>query len=436
MRANRRTSRNNPTASNKVIPTGGEILDDGTILELVEDLSEPGGLALIKYDGRRLVTSPRIVHRGETYRPLPLDPSVRCALRLPSGCAPSGSTTQLFARLLAVFENFTDLVDHARKSLVAFLFAVWIADLLPVPVTLFLWAPDPVAGARVLSILSSLCRLALPLSGADARDLTAVPENLPATLLLFLPASSRRSLESLAALGWRGFRTCRRGRLVEIVAAKAIASTTPFPAGTALGPAFVIHVPTTGHPLSPLDKKTLDSLAKDLLPELPRYDAVVGRSAPTSSANSPGSLLSAFEVCFGDVPALNETLSPLIEAGQNGNETDSIDLRVPLLEVLRGRCHEPGRDRLYVGEIALDLNAKIIASGGKEITDRMVGGLLRSLGMVTRKLDRHGRGLTLDGPTRLQIHRLAQEYNAAKAFAGCLECTQTEAPATNGFANE
>jgi hypothetical protein len=90
VRANRSTSRKNSVASETVNPTGGQVLADGTVIDLVEDLSQPGGLSLLKWNRHRATTSPRIVHAGKTYVPLPLEPSVRRALRLPSGCAPVG----------------------------------------------------------------------------------------------------------------------------------------------------------------------------------------------------------------------------------------------------------------------------------------------------------------------------------------------------------
>ena len=438
--------RQNPSNSesfaplNLVIPTGGGILDDGTIIELVENPSQPHALALLKFDGHEPNIGSQIEHDGRLYVPLWIPHTVRRALRLPSGCAPGGPTTQLFAQLLTVFENFTDLAEYARMSVVVFLFAAWIPDLLPVPATLFLWAPDPVAGVRVLTVLSSLCRLALGLSGADARDLRVLPDDLPATLLLFRPPSGRRSLEALGALGWPGFPTCRRGRLVETVGAKAIASDTPLPDGTALGPMFVAHVTTSRRSLPPLDKKTLEALAREFLPQLLRYrlqrctTAVGERSAQTYPAGPQNSLVTALEVCFRNEPALKEALSPLIEGAQNGHEPGSIDPRVLLLGVLRTRCHEKGRDWLYVREITLDLNAQILANGGTfEISDRMAGSVVRSLGLATRKLDQRGRGVVLDGPTRQLIHRLAHEFNApsaGEAFPGCAECAQAQSPAT------
>ena len=436
--------RGNPSNSesyaprNIVIPTAGAILDDGTIIDLVENPSPPPSLALLKFDGHEPQISSHIEHEGRLYIPLPISSTVRRALRLPSGCAASGPTTQLFAQLLNVLENFTGLAGHALMSVVAFLFASWIPDLLPVPVILSLWAPDPAAGARVLTVLGALCRLALTLSGFDARDLRVLPDGLPATLLLFRPPSSRRSLESLGALGWPGFPICRRGRLIETVGAKAIASDTPLPDGTALRPTFVAHVATTGRPLPPVDKKTLEALANEFLPQLLRYrllrcTTVVGEeSAQTYPCSPPSSLVTALDVCFRNEPALTEMVSPIIEAAQNDHEPGRADPRVPLLGVLRARCHEAARDRLYVGEITLDLNAKIIEKGDtSELTDRMVGSVLRSLGLATRKLDRRGRGLVLDGPTRLRIHRLAQEHNApGETFLGCAECAQAQPPAT------
>jgi hypothetical protein len=418
-----------------VIPTGGGILDDGTIIDLIENPSKPGALALQKFDGRELEIGSQIEHEGSLYVPLFIPPSVRSALRLPSDCAPPGPTAQLFARLIAVFENTTDLAEHARKLVVAFVHASWIPELIPVPVTLFLWSPDLAAGARVLAVLSSLCRLALPLSGTDARHLTILPDELPATLLLFRPPCSRRNLESLGALGWPGFRNCRSGRLVETVGAKAMVSDTPLPDEKALGPTFLAHMVASLRPLPPLDRKALDSLANEFLPELMRFrlqrcTTVVGQESAHSYPVTPNSLVTALDVCFRNEPALAEAVSPLIESAQNGHESGRADPRAPLLEVLRARCHEPGRERLYVGEITLDLNAKIVANGGEvELTDRMVGSLLRSLGLTTRKLDRRGRGLALDGPSRVRIHRLAHEYNApGEQFPSCVECSQLQRP--------
>lgn len=74
-------------------------------------------------------------------------------------------------------------------------------------------------------------------------------------------------------------------------------------------------------------------------------------------------------------------------AAQNGHDPARADPRVPLLELVRARCHEAKRDRLYVGEITLDLNAKIIAIGGQlELNDRMVSPM-RAIEIVASHLE-------------------------------------------------
>jgi hypothetical protein len=134
---------------------------------------------------------------------------------------------------------------------------------------------------------------------------------------------------------------------------------------------------------------------------------------------------------FSDEPKLrDQQVALLIEAEQSLDETRRADLRTPLIEVMWAWCHEAGRDRLYVGEIALDLNEALSLSGNRKIKDRMVGELLKSLGLRTLKLDRQGRGIKLDPPTRKLIHQLARVHQVPSAetpFAGCPECSQGQA---------
>lgn len=99
-----------------VVPTGGEILPDGTLLELIHDVAQPGGLALLKFDGTKTVVGSRIVHRGRTYVPLTLHPSVKRALRLPSSVCAFGSTAELFEELVAVTARFTGLDRQFREQ--------------------------------------------------------------------------------------------------------------------------------------------------------------------------------------------------------------------------------------------------------------------------------------------------------------------------------
>jgi hypothetical protein len=418
-----------------VVPTGGEILPDGTLLELIHDVAQPGGLALLKFDGTKTVVGSRIVHRGRTYVPLTLHPSVKRALRLPSSVCAFGSTAELFEELVAVTARFTDLDRHFRELLVAFVFASWLADLLPAPMNLLLWSPLAEHGAQVLLLLRCLCRLALALTGVDAGDLKALPDGLPATLLILRPGSSRRTRELLAAAGWRGFYTPRSGRLVEFLGAKALATDAPID-DPALHPLIVIPVAASRRQLPALDRRAQERVAKEFQPRLLRYrlqhreTANVAASAQAGSAGRESQLASGMRTCFSDAPQLiDRQVALLAEAEQGIDETRRADPRVALIELMWARCHEAGREQLHVGEIAFDLNKVLSLTGNRKLKERMVGGLLKSVGLRTLKLDRKGRGIKLDPPTRKLIHQLARVHevpSAETSFAGCPECSQAQ----------
>jgi len=112
---------------------------------------------------------------------------------------------------------------------------------------------------------------------------------------------------------------------------------------------------------------------------------------------------------------------------------------VPLIEVLWARCHEDGREKLYVAEIAADVNDVLSLNGDVKLSDRMAGSLLRGLGLRTSKLDRKGRGVKLDPATRKLVHELARVHNVPSAetpFAGCSECSRVQPTETQGLAKE
>jgi hypothetical protein len=340
----------------------------------------------------------------------------------------------------------TNLPEHSCYQLVAFIFASWLADCLPAPINLSLWSPVATDGARVLRLLHCFCRQALALSGTSARDLALLPTELQATLLIFRPASGRRVRELLTTCGWQGFLAARSGRFGEFAGSVALSTDSPLNDRT-LDPLMEIPITPSRQPLPILDKRVQGELAKEFQPKLLRYRllhykmaASRPESAEGASAGQASQLASGLWALFSDEPKLrDQQVALLIEAEQSLDETRRADLRVPLIEVMWAWCHEAGRDRLYVKEILLDLNEALSLSGNRKIKDRMVGELLKSLGLRTLKLDRQGRGLELDAPTRKLIHQLAGMHNVPSAeipFAGCSECSQVQSSGKQGLENK
>ena len=98
---------------------------------------------MLKWSHNRAAASPRALHKGKVYFPLPLNPSVRRALRLLSSCSGFVSTALLF-RGVALVAKFTDLIKPFREHSISF--ASWLPDCLPGLIKVSLWFPTTALG--------------------------------------------------------------------------------------------------------------------------------------------------------------------------------------------------------------------------------------------------------------------------------------------------
>ncbi len=232
--------------------------------------------------------------------------------------------------------------------------------------------------------------------------------------------------------GWGGLHQVRGGRLVNSFGAKIIATDVPF--GCAPGSFTEIPVPPSGRSLPALGSRQQQEIAEELLPKLLPFRADCGRLAKTGvpcdvgttdPTDSPANRILAY---VGGAPGLRDQLR-LIEGEPDDNIRLS-DVRVVLLEALLARCHEIDLDKIYVAEIAADVNAARDEAGATSpLSDRLIGNLIRSVGLVTHALGGKGRGLRLDSATRRTIHRLARSYevpSGVRPFPGCCECSRPQ----------
>jgi hypothetical protein len=321
-----------------------------------------------------------------------------------------------------------------------FVFASWLADFLPAPINLSLWSPVAADGARVLRLLDCFCRQAMALSGTNARDLSLLPTELQATVLIFRPSSGRRLRELLSTCGWQGFHAVRSGQFGEIVGSVALSTDSPLN-DRRLDPMIEIPITPGRRPLPVLDRRTQLELARTFQPKLLRYRlfhheaARTAESSEAASAGSAGQLISGLHACFIDEPEIrDQQVSLLLETQRHEEALCPTDPRVLLVEVLIAVCHEPGRTELHVAEATVDMNAAIFSRGGTlKMSPRLVGSLLKSVGLSTHRLGRTGRGITLDPATRQAIHRLAGLYHIPTegcTLPDCAECAPAQGSET------
>src|SRR5215831_10220099 len=89
----------NPGEPPEFRETSGEILVDGTVIDL---MIEGNKLVLCRWDGRKLLLVPYLSHSGFLYRPPKLAVSLRQALRFPAAPVEFGALRSLFDDVTAV----------------------------------------------------------------------------------------------------------------------------------------------------------------------------------------------------------------------------------------------------------------------------------------------------------------------------------------------
>jgi hypothetical protein len=81
------------------ITTSGEIFADGTAIELVRQIGEPERASLLYWDGVSGAVGPIVEHKGRSYVPARINPSILRELTLPTHSSSAGSTRELLGEL-------------------------------------------------------------------------------------------------------------------------------------------------------------------------------------------------------------------------------------------------------------------------------------------------------------------------------------------------
>lgn len=145
----------------RVRTTCGEILPDGTVVDLVARADQER-LDLLYWDGKgKPLISPATNRGSIIYYPPDLHPSVREAVTFPHGVVDYSSTAALFKKIALL------LCEHARlpEDLAAFttcwILSTWIPECMLIPFMLCVSSTLMHATCNLFRLFSSLCRRAL-----------------------------------------------------------------------------------------------------------------------------------------------------------------------------------------------------------------------------------------------------------------------------------
>jgi hypothetical protein len=407
--------------------TAGEVFPDGSLLEIVRNLSGAERPALLYWDGHHATVAPEIEIDGRHYAPLKIDRGLWQHLHLPSKFVVCGSTAELFDRVRSLITKYSGLTDGYAELLTYFVFASYFVDCLQIGPCVVLHGCAGAEAVGVLRLLAWFCRHPVLLTDVGLR----VPEGLRPTRLICRPGTSLEKY--LAPLQLSGFATFRRNCLHELSGATAIYNGEGEPRNPFLDSCLEIPIFPSRVLFSCSDEEREAAPLEEIRDQLLSYRLVHFSRVKTSNFDVPQfngpvrGLARALGACIVDAPALQASLVVQLQTRDEAVKLDRIS-EIPsiLLEALLVCCHER-RPAVYVQEIA-DVANDILSRHDEilKLSARQVGGKLKNLGFRTERLDAAGRGIYVLGENCRRVHELAKMYGVPSLQTGLLGCPQCQ----------
>ncbi len=416
------------------IATSCEVFADGSAVELLRD-SGTGASALLVWDGKQATVAKEFTCGGHTYVPCPIPGDMGEAIALPTGHAPHGSAQSLFSEISEAFQRYTSLAEESAFLVTFFVLASWFTDLLPTAPCLLICGPAESEARALLRVLRCVCRRALSLAELTPSSFATLPFSWRPTLLMIQQEISPSLEGLLLASNSRGIHLLRNGKLVDPFCAKAVYCPTVLPESHLMKTAITVGISPATMALPVFDTQAEEALLDHLVPKLLGYRLANAARIRSSQFDAPRFTSSLRELARslgaaveGD-EELQSRLERLLEEQNTEAKAERWDfLESVMLEGLLFRCHQPEKDRLYVGELTQTVQAILVGREEKiELEPRAVGAQLKALGLHTASLGSAGRGLLLTNDIRRRIHDLARAYGVRALEApkgGCPLCAE------------
>lgn len=408
------------TNSPKIKITSGEILADGSVLDVVEI---GGKLQLYHWDGEREDVGSLIKCNNTIYQLPNLHPSFREAIKFPSGRAEFGCASKLFADAQSVFLDKGFSVEAAGWGSL-FALISWVCEVAASLPTLLVYGTDLRAAEVFFSTLSCLCRRPLLVAQLSR----ALPFSLRPTLLTMMAELSAKDRGFWSAVNVRGvWVPAARGRMEMFASARAL-FVQDAEQLRVWGPE-VWRLSLIAEQVSPVSDLELARISDQFQNQFFSYRLhyLLNMSTNTSTQNGtgkfnncqPGQLLAIVQD-----DELMRKISPLIEKQQSDFlESQKRDPHRAIVEVLWPRAHTT--NDFPVAELVEKVNALLDSRGASIDFDELtLGWRLRQLGLE-RKRNSKGKFLRLDPDIRYQVHQLARRFglNPSKVES-CRDCQE------------
>jgi hypothetical protein len=407
----------------RVLTTVGEVLDGGTLIELVAGtFAGADDLALLLWDGKQTKVAPQIKHKDTLYKPVQLYKTIRQALRLPTGAVRYGSPKQLFGEIAGLFERSLPKPESALTTV--WCATTWLADFLSSPPPLMVTGRNMDQAVDFFRLLRALCRRAILLADLSRSTLRSLPLVLRPSLLVNQPDVSPRMRALWKASNYRGvFVSGNGGELWDVASSKAVYLALEGSADAWCDTAFHIALPPAlrGAPL--LSERELDEVANRFQPRLLRFRLENYRNV---GEPHPGPSPLNLPACIEDESDVVRAVTPLLQRQQqDALARQGPDLRVAVIEVLWPLCHKT--TDIAVSELTPLTNAHLRDHGETlEFSAEEIGWCLRNLGLY-RHRSADGMFLRFSRDHITRIHQAASQLGLTLSLVdACPDCNPRE----------
>jgi hypothetical protein len=427
-----------PSESHRV-QTVGEILSDGTVLELTRDPANPERVNLVTLLDGVLQTKSEILHQGRIYVPAPVDKGVLRALRLPTRVAPPEATRELFDDVHNLLCGRLGQLETTTTKLVFAIFASWCFQVLPLAPIMWIFAPSGSPKNALMQLLSCLCRRPLRLVGVNRADLRSLPTSLGPTLLLDDPDVHLTTMEALLASTRRGTYLRSRHSVVELFGPKFICSRV-LPHGTALetDALRVALIPAAGQTM-PLNQETEEAIAEEYQSrflgyflrncgnvQIPKFDVSHFTLPVQDLARALGAAV------VGDEDLSRQILPLLADKDEEVRAESAREFGSIVVEAILFFIHQGGWSKVRTESVAQKVSAIYKARGSdKDASPESVGRAIKRLGIPSGRINKAGNGVELTVRVSQLVHQLAVSYGVRAMQlgfrSGCGYCDELEA---------
>jgi hypothetical protein len=140
--------------------------------------------------------------------------------------------------------------------------------------------------------------------------------------------------------------------------------------------------------------------------------------SPSGLSLEAHAIANALGSCIVDAPELQSELVALLKPHDRQQVADRSDSREALVACAALTLCHMGKDQIFVKEIAAEVN-RVLEDRGEtlRLSPEIVGHKLKSIGLFTRTLSQEGKGLLLDGTTKLRVHQIAAAYRMEDSMA-------------------